>query len=452
MGNILLITHGTGGDVKPFIKLGKIINKADHDVTIITHCIYEEEAKKNGLNFVAIDSYEDFKEKNDKLNNLSDAIKESKEYIEFNRSYCGSNKTYKEFKIISDYCKREDTIIIFRHRFSIAALLAAEKYGLPVASVFLAPNYIQHLELHEELIGEIMRDEINMVRSKIGLRDIDNWTEWMCSPKLKIALWPKWYAAEDIERIDNAIAIGFPEKVDKNFDEIPEDIKGFLKKNKYIALITAGTSNAINPNFYKIATQSCIDANVSGILVTEFDEYVPKELPDSILRLQETAIKKILPYVNVVIHHGGIGTSSEALFSGTPQLIMAHLADRPDNADRLKKVGVAKVFPEIYWNVDSISKALQEIIFDKSLSLSCKALEDKINKENTEGELKLIVKDLLENKEDFKVNYFNKANKKSLNKEKNKVGTNSRNKAKLDSISEERKKMLVKMLMEKRKV
>ncbi|MBU3108713.1 glycosyltransferase [Clostridium gasigenes] len=451
MANILLITHGSGGDVIPFIKIGRILKNEGYDVSILTHCRYEKEAKINGLDFVAIDTYEEYKEKNGKLTNLADAIKESKEYIEFNRKYCGADRTYKEYMIISQYCKREDTIIIFRHRFSVAGLLAAEKYSLPVASVFLAPNYIQHLELHEELIGEIMKTEMNMVRNKIGLSDINNWTEWMCSPKLKIALWPKWYAKEETESIKDMIAIGFPENKHENTAEIPEKVKEFLKNGKETVIITAGTSNEINPNFYKIAMESCKRINMNAVLVTAFEEFVPKDLPSSILRLQEAPIKEIMPYVNVVIHHGGIGTSSEALSCGTPQLIMAHLADRPDNANRLKKVGVARVFPEKKWDINLIAKSLKEMIHDEVLSLSCKKLAEKINKDNTEEELRLIIKEFLKNKGKYIVNNLYKINNNTLNNKDNKKKVVSNNKDLLDSISEKKKKMLIELLMDKRK-
>ncbi|SHJ91609.1 UDP:flavonoid glycosyltransferase YjiC, YdhE family [Clostridium cavendishii DSM 21758] len=447
MSNILLITHGTGGDVKPFIKLGKIIKNIGHDVLLLTHCIYEKEAKINGLDFVAIDTYEEYKEKNSKLNNLSDAIKDLNEYTEFNRKYCGADRTYKEYKIISEHCKKENTIIIFRHRFSLAGLLVAEKYGLSVASVFLAPNYIQHLKLHEELIGKVMKNEMNIIRNKIGLTDISNWTKWMCSPNLKIGLWPKWYAKEESENISGMVVIGFPEKMEKNTDEIPKEIKEFLKTGKKTALITAGTSNAINPNFYKIAADSCKCSDINGILVTDIEEFVPKDLSSNILRLHEAPIRRILPYVNVVIHHGGIGTSSEALACGTPQLIMAHLADRPDNANRLKKVGVAKVFPEIKWKPEIIGQGLKEIIYNEVLASSCKKLSEDLNKNNIEEELSLLIEELSKNKEKYKVNILCDLNDEDFNNDNEKVS----DKASLDSISERKKRIILQLLREKRK-
>jgi len=49
-----------------------------------------------------------------------------------------------------------------------------------------------------------------------------------------------------------------------------------------------------------------------------------------------------VPQAGALLHHGGIGTAVRALRSGTPQVILAHGADRPDNAARLARFGLAR--------------------------------------------------------------------------------------------------------------
>lgn len=448
MKNILLVTQGTGGDVKPFIKIGKILKNAGYFVSILTHCIYEKEVKIAGINFRAIDNYKQYIERNEKLDNLSDAIKQRKEYIEFNKKYCGSDKLEEEYKIINEICDKENTIIIFRHRFCLSALLFAEKYGIPAISVFLAPNYIQHLELHEQLIGNVMKEEINLLRRKTDLQEINNWTKWMCSPKLKIGLWPQWYAKEEVKSIDNMRAIGFPE-IQKNNQSIDENIDGkvksFLKTEKKVALITAGTSNAINSQFYKIAIKACEYANIKTLVVTSFDKFVPKNLDSNILRVKEAPIKDILPFVDIVIHHGGIGTSSEALASGIPQVIMAHLADRPDNANRLKNIGVASVFPEIQWNSELIGKRLLEIIKDKTILKICKEKSMEAS-DGINTELESLIEDIFIDKNKYRVINTYK-NDKEFDVEKN-----IENKNIINENKEKKKAMMRELLKRKHKL
>jgi rhamnosyltransferase subunit B len=42
------------------------------------------------------------------------------------------------------------------------------------------------------------------------------------------------------------------------------------------------------------------------------------------------------------VHHGGIGTAAQGLAAGVPQLVMPLAHDQPDNADRLKRLGVGR--------------------------------------------------------------------------------------------------------------
>jgi len=51
---------------------------------------------------------------------------------------------------------------------------------------------------------------------------------------------------------------------------------------------------------------------------------------------------QLFPRAAAIIHHGGIGTTSEALRAGKPQLVVPFFGDQPDNARRLEDWGVAR--------------------------------------------------------------------------------------------------------------
>ena len=51
----------------------------------------------------------------------------------------------------------------------------------------------------------------------------------------------------------------------------------------------------------------------------------------------------VFPRAAVNIHHGGIGTSAQALRAGLPQLVRPQAYDQFDNARRLIDLGVAPV-------------------------------------------------------------------------------------------------------------
>jgi rhamnosyltransferase subunit B len=56
-----------------------------------------------------------------------------------------------------------------------------------------------------------------------------------------------------------------------------------------------------------------------------------------------------------------------ALRSGTPQVILAHGADRPDNAARLARHGLARWLPEERWDPAAIAAELAAAMTDAGL-------------------------------------------------------------------------------------
>jgi rhamnosyltransferase subunit B len=51
----------------------------------------------------------------------------------------------------------------------------------------------------------------------------------------------------------------------------------------------------------------------------------------------------VFPRAWAVVHHGGVGTTGQALRAGRPQLVTPFLGDQFDNAERAQRLGVARV-------------------------------------------------------------------------------------------------------------
>lgn len=74
-------------------------------------------------------------------------------------------------------------------------------------------------------------------------------------------------------------------------------------------------------------------------------ERLPPNLPSGIICVEYAAHAAVFPHAAVVVHHGGVGTSAEALHAGVPSLVVPHGFDQHDNAARLQRLGVAEVLP-----------------------------------------------------------------------------------------------------------
>lgn len=376
MSNCILVTHWTGGDVYPFIRLGKLLWKEGHRVTVVTHCIYENAVLEAGLFFEPVDTLKEYENINRDMHMLADPIGNRADYVNFHLFYHGRERLLREVKIIENLCN-SDTVIIARYRSSISGMLAAEKHGLRYASLILAPNYFSHMELHNELFGKAFCEEINSARTELGLPLINDWREWLFSPSCILCGWPEWFAQPDETWPDSACPIGYIRETDEKEDlfssESLSEAEKLIEKaacdKKRVAVITGGSSRMVRRDFYDIAIKACIEAGVYAFVVTPYDEYIPENLPDSVKHIKNISLRKLMEKTDIVIHHGGMGTINEATDAAKPQIIMPHLTDGPDNADRMAKLGTAKKFPPKMWSVSSVAAAITEMLAEEKKDL-----------------------------------------------------------------------------------
>jgi UDP:flavonoid glycosyltransferase YjiC (YdhE family) len=86
--------------------------------------------------------------------------------------------------------------------------------------------------------------------------------------------------------------------------------------------------------------------------------------------------------MGAVIHHGGIGTLGCALSAGVPQLVLPLGADRPDNAERLQRLGVAEYLPPPQWKPELIADALRRLLDSPAVLHRCKEFAKRLENAN----------------------------------------------------------------------
>jgi len=129
--------------------------------------------------------------------------------------------------------------------------------------------------------------------------------------------------------------------------------------------------------FFDVAANACMRLNRRGVLLSRHREHVPARLPAGVIHIDYAPFSALLPRVAALVHHGGIGTSSQALAAGVPQLVMPMTHDQPDNAARLQALGVAEVVPESRFTVRRATAALQKLIDDPRRVSRCRAAAEK---------------------------------------------------------------------------
>jgi rhamnosyltransferase subunit B len=100
--------------------------------------------------------------------------------------------------------------------------------------------------------------------------------------------------------------------------------------------------------------------------------------PPGILALRYLPYSMVFPRAAAVIHQAGIGTLSQALRAGRPQLITPVAFDQPDNAERAARLGVARVLPFPKVSARRLAEALDALLQDGQQTQAATALGQRL--------------------------------------------------------------------------
>jgi len=90
----------------------------------------------------------------------------------------------------------------------------------------------------------------------------------------------------------------------------------------------------------------------------------------------------VFPGACVILHHGGSGTTGQALRAGRPQLVIPFLGDQFDNAARLGRLGVARTLDHRRLNVATLVRELVALLDDGTYALKASDCARRIRGEN----------------------------------------------------------------------
>jgi rhamnosyltransferase subunit B len=171
------------------------------------------------------------------------------------------------------------------------------------------------------------------------------------SEDLVLACFPRFFAAPQRDWPTPVVQTGFPFFAQPGQPGISAQIEAFVAQGPPPVLFTLGsTAVHIARDFYESASAAAQELGRRAILL--LGSNLPPAARDGLLSLDYAPLDAVIPHVAAVVHHGGVGTCGETLRAGVPSLVIPFGYDQPDNGERLRKLGVARVL-----NRHRISKA-----------------------------------------------------------------------------------------------
>jgi UDP:flavonoid glycosyltransferase YjiC (YdhE family) len=195
-------------------------------------------------------------------------------------------------------------------------------------------------------------------------------------------MFPDWFCPVQPDWPPGVVQTDFPLWNEGSARPLPEALSSFLAAGPPPVVFTPGTANVHGRSFFKAALDACRQMNRRAVFLTQHPGQLPQPLPPSVHVEHYAPLDRLLPQAAAFVHHGGIGSTSQALLAGRPQLLMPLAHDQFDNAVRVRRLGVGGSLPATRFNSRSLQTALEPLLESTALAAACRQVALKLSARN----------------------------------------------------------------------
>lgn len=190
---------------------------------------------------------------------------------------------------------------------------------------------------------------VEKLRHEIGVPSLGHpMFEGQYSPYGTLALFSPHFAAPKTDWPANTTATGFCFYDAKGYGNQPQENWQQWVNNGEAPVVFALGSAAVYEaeEFWKRSRAQVERISARGVFLSGGHQpFGEEQLPENLLEVAYAPYSQLFPQAKFLVHQGGIGTTAQALRAGVPQIVVPHAHDQPDNAGRIKRLGVGVAIP-----------------------------------------------------------------------------------------------------------
>ena len=371
MSRVLLATLGSLGDLHPYIAVGTALMARGQQVRLATSIDYRARVEAAGLEFAPL------------APSIAELGEPEQTARQFFSPWRGPERLINAM-VITPVRRAYDDLraaaqgvdLAVSHPLTPVLPMIAESRELPWLSSVLAPyslfsmtdpSLIPNFEwlrrlprvgrfphgwLLDLVCGQVRRWErpLHALRAELGLppdrRSL--LIEGQYSPRGTLALFDPLLAAPQPDWPARTFVCGAalhdaadPQQVSAAGNDAVEQ---FLAAGPPPVVFALGSSAVwLARDYWTHAIAACEALGVRGLLLTGTP--LQQRLPVGVAAFDYLPYSRVFPRAAAIVHQAGIGTLSQALRSGRPQLLAPAGFDQSDNAARAARLGVGRVLP-----------------------------------------------------------------------------------------------------------
>lgn len=399
---VLFTTFGSFGDLHPYLAVARELCGCGHEAAIATSAAYRPKIEAQGLGFEPVRpdvSLED----TEMIRYFFDRARGTERVVRAMASVV--RETYEDTEAAAH---SYDAIVT--HPLSFAGVMAAEKRKLPWISTVLAPGsflsaydppvpaplpwLVKIRALGPGAMRAVWRalSPISMrwmqpileLRRELGLPLRGNpLFEGAHAPGLVLALFSRVFAQPQPDWPAQTVITGFPFH-DAPPSELAPELASFLNSGPPPLAFTLGSSAvAAAGDFYTASLRAVEWLGARALFLTgPHPQGLPDRLPPSVLAWPYAPHERIFPRSAAIVHQGGIGTTAQGLRSGRPTLVVPFAHDQFDNADHVRRLGLAEVVARPRYSERTAAAGLRHVLSEASYREAAAAAGAAIRSEN----------------------------------------------------------------------
>ena len=393
---IVLATFGTFGDVNPLIGIALELQRRGHQAVLAAPEMFRAKVTPLGLSFFSMRPEQDPSNKA-----LVAMIYDKKR---------GTERGLREFLFPALRESYQDLLaavtadggadLLISGELAYAGPLVAEITGIRWASYVLAPfsffsawdppvlppyPMLARLQTLVPGTGHLVRpfarlvtrswcEPVYALRRELGLPPgASPLFDAKHSPGLVLALFSRAFAERQPDWPASTLTTGFVfyDGAGIGTPRLDQNLEAFLADGSPPLVFTLGSAAVLDAgDFYEQSARAAQLLGERAVLLVGSD---PSNRPRTrfstgIFIAEYAPFSTLFPRAALIVHQGGIGTTAQALRAGKPMLMMPYSHDQPDNARRMRRLGVARIVARENYQAASAAKLIHALLTDPTYS------------------------------------------------------------------------------------
>jgi rhamnosyltransferase subunit B len=409
---VVLATAGSLGDLNPFVGLARAIRSRGLRTTLLVPADHAGRAAAEGVEVVPLGAPGD----------LQAAIRDPQVWHPirgFGRIWASGEAALRDALAWFDALPDDAPTTLVAHPLVLAhaSIVRARRRSLRVLAAWLAPSNLVSVHdpltlgplavprwvpraarraawwLTERVIVEpVALPRLNADRTGRELPPVRRLlSHLMSAADASVTLFPPWFSPTrpDWPRplSEGAFVLHDPAAA----GPLPHSVRAFLAAGEPPVVVTAGTAQVHAAAFFASALAAVRASGRRALLLSRDRAQVPEPLGADAMWHDYLPFAQLLPQSAALIHHGGIGTTAEALRAAVPQLVVPWAYDQFDNGARVIALGAGRASFLARRRPSRLAAELAALLRDARLRDGATAAAARIQADARAGRLEALV-------------------------------------------------------------